>query len=694
MLPATNSEAESTIAEAGSECSDGSVSPVALAGSLVLLCGFVLLTWSASMHGSFQFDDYGAIVNEPRIRQLWPSGESITHNRPVGLFSFALNFAVGELDPTGYHAVNLLIHLSSAIVLMLLVRGVLTLPQFEQRGWTPAGALWTAWCCAAIWAVHPLTTQGVTYIVQRYESLAALCCLVVLFSQVQVAKGHRAWVVAAGIAASFGILCKEPVAMVPFIAVAFGLTILNQPESLADPAAGEKTATGTFSPRIACLFYATVCLPWLWFAPSVSRWIISNPERPSAMGFNLQAITPWEYLRTEPEVLLNYLRLSFWPNELCFDYGWQLQDSPGIYLPLGAVILSIVCLALWWTFQRRAAGFLLLAPLLYLAPTSSFVPVFDPAAEHRMYLPLAAIVTGTVCAASLLIMRFAQHRQFPAAMLAIPLACLVMLPLAWRTHLRNLDYHSGVTLWTDTISKRPENPRAHYCLGLELRRVGRTDEARTEFAAAVDIGIPVAEFFVALADGQQAEGQPNAAITNYRKAIKLKPGLPQAHNGLGVTLHAEGRLNEARVAFQTATDLNLPQARYNLATVLIDLGDDAAAVPHLQDCLAAHPEFERSARRLAWIHATSSNESLLDGERALQILAEHCQVEESGSPLVWDTYAAALARVGRFAEATAAAERAMDLATEANREELREKIAQRLASYSGGHRWQQTGGQS
>ena len=100
------------------------------------------------------------------------------------------------------------------------------------------------------------------------------------------------------------------------------------------------------------------------------------------------------------------------------------------------------------------------------------------------------------------------------------------------------------------------------------------------------------------------------------------------------------------------------------------------------------------ARRLAWIHATSSNESLLDGERALQILAEHCQVEESGSPLVWDTYAAALARVGRFAEATAAAERAMDLATEANREELREKIAQRLASYSGGHRWQQTGGQS
>jgi Flp pilus assembly protein TadD len=274
-------------------------------------------------------------------------------------------------------------------------------------------------------------------------------------------------------------------------------------------------------------------------------------------------------------------------------------------------------------------------------------------------------------------------------MIAVPLMCLVILSLSWRTHLRNLDYRSGVALWTDTIAKRPENPRAHYCLGLELRRLGKTTEAQAEFATAVDIGIPVAEFYVALADGQRAQGQPAAAIANYHKAIRLKPGLPQAHNGLGATLHSQGRLEDARTAFEAATELNLPQARYNLAAVLIDLEDDEAAVPILWECLEAHPQFERPARRLAWIYATSSDESLLDGERALQVLAEHCQVEESGSPFVWDTYAAALARVGRFNEASVAARRAIELAANAERDELHDRIEQRLLNYDSGQAWPQ-----
>ena len=665
---------------------DGEITSVALAGAVVLLCGLVLLTWSASMNGSFQFDDYGAIVNDSKVRQLWPLNDFITHNRPIGLYTLALNFAAGELSPTGYHAVNLLIHLTSAIMLLFLVRDVLSLPRFALYGWTPTETLWTAWCCSAVWGVHPLTTQAVTYIVQRYESLAALCGLLVLFAQSRIARGYSWWIVPACLAALCGTLSKEPMALIPFIALAFDHVFLKSSRSepineTDDPA--ERTH------RWRWPFYLAISSPWLWFAPSVSRWLIPAPSRNSGMGFNLKAITPWEYLRTEPEVLLNYLQLSFWPDKLCFDYGWQIQDLPGVYLPLGGVILAIVALGFWWTFQRRATGFLLLAPLLYLAPTSSFVPVFDPAVEHRMYLPLTAIVTGMVCSASLLTRLYARHRQIPPALIAAPLMCLIILPLSWRTHLRNLDYHSGVALWTDTIAKRPQNPRAHYCLGLELRRLGKTTEAQAEFATAVDIGIPVAEFHVALADGQRAQGQSTAAITNYRKAIRLKPGLPQAHNGLGATLHSEGRLEDARTAFEAATELNLPQARYNLAAVLIDLGDEQAAVPLLKACLAAHPQFERPARRLAWIYATSANGSLLDGELALQVLAEHLQMEESGSPYVWDTYAAALARVGRFNEASEAARRAMELAAKAERDELHDRIKKRLLNYDSGRAWQQ-----
>ena len=251
-----------------------SVSPVALAGSLLLLCGLVLLTWSASMAGSFQFDDYGEIVNNSKVRKLWPLDDFISHNRPLGLYTFALNFAAGGLNPAGYHAVNLLIHLAAAVTLLFLVRSILTLPRFERHGWNSTSSFWMAWCCAAIWAVHPLTTQAVTYIVQRYESLAALCGLFALLSMCQVAKGRRWWIVPAGIAGWMGILSKEPMAMIPLIALAFDRAVL-QPEPQRESSGNDGTPRSECdSPRQShwrWRLYLALCSGWLWFAPSVSR---------------------------------------------------------------------------------------------------------------------------------------------------------------------------------------------------------------------------------------------------------------------------------------------------------------------------------------------------------------------------------------------------------------------------------------
>ena len=672
-------------AASGAAAQDGEVTLLALAGSLLLLCGLVLLTWSASMGGSFQFDDYGEIVDNPRIRNLWPLDDFVTNNRPIGLYTFALNFAAGGLDPAGYHAVNLIIHLFASIVLLFLVRSVLSLPRFAPQGWAPTTALWTAWSCAAVWAVHPLTTQAVTYIVQRFESLAALCGLVVLLCQVLVSNGNRWWIVPAGLAAWAGVLSKEPMAMIPFVALAFDHSLLK---SSSSDSLNETTDSAKRTHRWRWPFYLAISSSWLWFAPSVSRWIIPDASRNSSMGFNLKTITPWEYLRTEPEVLFHYLRLSFWPDELCFDYAWRIQNSPTVYLPLGIVILLIAGLGFSWTVRRRTVGFLLLAPLLYLAPTSSFLPISDPAFEHRMYLPLAAIVTGAVCGASLLIGRTARQMRLPTTALAVSVMLAVLLPLAWRTHMRNLDYR-GFRLWIHTVERCPLNPRAHYVLGQELLRRGRVAEARSKIEDAIRIGIPVASFHVGMGDCQRSLGHLDEAIESYREAIRIDPDLEQAHNVLGVVLHGQGKLESAREAFKAAADLGLPEASYNLAAVLIDLGNDAAAIPLLEDCLGTHPQFERSARRLAWIYATSSDGSLLDGEQALKVLAEHCQVEESGSPFVWDTYAAALARVGRFNEASDAAGRALDLAAEAERDELHKRIEQRLLNYDADQAWQQ-----
>ena len=112
-------------------------------------------------------------------------------------------------------------------------------------------------------------------------------------------------------------------------------------------------------------------------------------------GFGLAEAGPWEYARTQPGVILNYLRLSFWPSSLCFDYSWPIATSAGQIIPAAAVIAALLAATLWALRRAPALGFLGAWFFLILAPTSSFVPIItEVAAERRMYLPLAAVVSG------------------------------------------------------------------------------------------------------------------------------------------------------------------------------------------------------------------------------------------------------------------------------------------------------------
>ena len=80
----------------------------------------IVLIWAAFLGGSFQFDDWNVIVNEPRIHSLAAWWESMPGIRPLLKLSYALNFSFDE-SPAGFRAFNVLIHaLNATLVLWLM----------------------------------------------------------------------------------------------------------------------------------------------------------------------------------------------------------------------------------------------------------------------------------------------------------------------------------------------------------------------------------------------------------------------------------------------------------------------------------------------------------------------------------------------------------------------------------------------
>ena len=161
--------------------------------ALIVVAG--LLVYSNSLSGPFLFDDQSSIVENVAIRRLGTvTSERLNSplsGRPLVGMTFALNFAMSELDVPAYHATNIAIHLSSALLLFGLVRRTLTLPRLRHRYGPHALNLGAA--VALIWTVHPLNTEAVNYVTQRTELLFAFFYLLTLYSVARSHSSGSAW---------------------------------------------------------------------------------------------------------------------------------------------------------------------------------------------------------------------------------------------------------------------------------------------------------------------------------------------------------------------------------------------------------------------------------------------------------------------------------------------------------------------
>lgn len=534
-----------------------------------------LFAYANSLRGAFVFDDVRQIRDNPLIRDLGnylpgASGYRALPTRYLGYLTFALNYRLGKLNPAGYHAFNLAIHLLNAILVYALVVVSLRTPRLRRSSLAPSARA-VAFVAAALFVTHPIQTQAVTYIVQRLTSLATTFYLaaVVLYvaSRLEPPEaGARWWQRAAYLlslaAAVAATRTKE-------IAFTLPLAVL-----LCEVSFFESSGRKRFL-RVLPFAAASLLIPASWLDLGSATATIAVVDRVTRVESSLSRL---DYLTTEIAVVAKYLGLLVFPAGQNLDHDFPAYRSllaPRVVGSL-AILLAIAALAIAIHRRSRATAEGAADPgarlvsfgigwfFVTLAVESSVIPITDVIYEHRVYLPSVGFFVAVAAGVLLLLRRIPR---IDATRTAVAGAIPVVLVLAVATLVRNQVWRNDVSLWADSVVKSPGKSRPHVNLGTALVERGRFDIAAGEL----------------------------------RRALELDPGSSWARAQLGVALLSLGRIAEGEAELREAIRLKSddPEAIFNLATVLWRTGRADEAKHWFRRFLEIAPPSYEGARRIA-----------------------------------------------------------------------------------------------
>lgn len=479
-----------------------------------------LLAYSNSFHAGFVLDNKGLILDDPRVRDAtpenihligdhtywWPTGESGLY-RPFTTLSYLFNYAaLGDHDqPEGYHWVNLLLHLGNVLLAYALAL------RLVRR-------FWPAVFIAALWAVHPASTESVSNLIGRADLLAGLAVFsgFLLYLKSAEAKGWLRWVWLAALAAvtAIGVFSKESaVAIVPMIAL-YELTWWKERH------ARRSLSWGCFAAilPVALMLYR--------------RSVVLAASRPAEFPFTDNPIVGanwWIGRLTAIKVMARYLWLAIWPARLSADYSYNQ-----IPLAHGAVedwagciaILAVAAAVILFYRENRTVFFLACFAFLNFLPASNLLfPIGTIMADRILYLPsfglLGCLVLGVYALGS-----YALGPRFRMAALPPVLLCAIAAGFAVRTWIRNQDWQTNLTVAAAGVQACPNSFKLHRLLAMALFE---SDPAHSN----LDQVIAEEEKALALLDPlPDARNRPDA----YRAAgyhYLLKAGTPDRGSAQG-----------------------------------------------------------------------------------------------------------------------------------------------------------------
>lgn len=548
-----------------------------------LICLTAAVIYSNTFRVPFVFDDRHTIQENEKIRNPgnFYSRNVLQTPRPLVDFTFALNYHFGKLRVFGYHLVNLLIHIANGFLVFFLSRklfGKLSRTDNEY-GYLPA------LFAALIFVAHPLQTQAVTYIAQRYTSMACFFYLGAVLSYILArdAKssgrpvacwGYSLTTLACGLLA---FLSKQTSASLPLALLLVEYAVYDQTWD------GWKKKIGVIlSGILLCGLFYVYNLGLFQHNTQSGSFL----EDVSEIARETRQVGRWHYLCTQFNVIPIYIRLLFIPVAQNLDYLYVFKN--GFFdgaTPYLFVLLMGIFAAAWWNRSKRPILFFsILWFFITLSVESSIFPIRDAMFEHRLYLPLFgfSLLSGYVVEKIL-----SKYR-----LMAYVTASTILVALSMAAYQRNEVWRDEVTLWSDVVRKNPDNYRGWTNIGYAFKQRGDLNAAIANYDMALKLK---PDYHYALSNKgvvMGSLGKHDEAVSLFEKALQNKPDYSFALNNLGVALVGKGQTEDATAYFLKALAIqpNYFDARVNLGNALFSKGKYEQSLQQFLAALDIQPD--------------------------------------------------------------------------------------------------------
>ena len=519
---------------------------------------------------------------------------------PLTTISHMVDCQVYGLNAGWHHFTNVLLHTLAAILLFLALQQM-------------TAVVWRSAFVAALFAVHPLRVESVAWIAERKDVLSGLCFMLTLLAYVYYTRAPslRRYL---GVALMFvlGLMSKPMLVTLPLVLLVLDYWPLSR-------IGGHRSGAGR-----------QLLMPVLEKIPLVALSAVSSfvtlLAQKGAVGWTEQLPIA---VRINNAVVsyAAYIWQMFWPVRLAVFY-----PHPEHRLPLGEIIfclLLLICITAVAVALRKQRPYLLTGWFWYLGmlvPVIGLVQVgWQGRADRYTYLPQIGLYIAATWGVADLTALY-RHRRSILSTAAI----LVIGALSLCAWVQTSYWRDSETLFRHALAVTRNNDVAENNLGIVFLQQGKVDEAISLLQSAVDLRPDNSPAHENLAKALLQKGQVADALIHYRKILELQPDNIEIHNIVGTVLTQQGRVGEG--------------------------------IEEWQKVLAIQPDNGNAMSNLAWVFATSPNQSLRDGHNAVELAEQALRLSGGRIPILFRTLAAAYAESGRFAEAIKTAQQGIELA--------------------------------
>jgi tetratricopeptide (TPR) repeat protein len=554
----------------------------------------------------------------------------------------------------GHHLTSIVLHAVNTVLCFVV------LSSLTGRSWPSAFA-------AALFGVHPLHVESVAWVAERKDVLSTLFAFAAIGAWTTWTRrgGAGRYLLALGLFA-LGLMSKPMLVTLPCVLLLLCVWPLDRAREL-----GWRRVIVELMP---------------WFLLSVASSIVTLVVQRSTGAMDSSDVVAFPLRLANAFVtVLRYLGKTVWPQELAVLY-------PHPYLvggtPLGAAKIAVavaVVLVLSGLVLIRRRAYLTVGWLWFLGtlvPVLGLVQVGSQAmADRYTYLPLV----GLFVALAFGIAELAERARIPRAV-TLALGLLVVGASAARAWTQLAVWRDSTTLFERSLAIEPNAPILLNNYGRVLLAEERFDEAEARYRQALAIVPGALDMLIGLAVTQRAAGNSEEALEGLRLILSKEPENERTLFEAALTLQGMERSDEALRYYDQLLGLDPEHARayYNRGFLRLDRGDVGQAIDDLRATVRLTPGRIEARNNLAWLLASSSDETLRSPDEAVEI-AEG-SVERSGreNPVLIDTLGVAYASAGRFEAAMAMCDEALALAKKAGQADLAHALESRRSLYAAG----------